>query len=298
MITPPPTDLVWVASRITKPQNLTPSAFCDWYENTHIQEVTALSGIPSAARYELLPGFGFPGALAHPWLTLYEMREVGFRKTEEFRGLNGQSRPDGRLLERVFRNAEFDTRFWRCVQVHEGVGVKKGGYGLLDGRTTLLPLVVGPVSMNLLELCHYCGNNLRFRTSVKSMSYLLISVLLGPAPLIISAALTPSPSAEADFDAWYRREHIPMISQCPGYVRTRRYRLVDASLLHEFDRRESPAPSWLALHEFEGAELPMAELLKCDETEWSKRVIAGLEKMEAGFYRLKRVYEEDVGAKL
>ncbi|KAJ9645992.1 hypothetical protein H2201_008248 [Coniosporium apollinis] len=245
MTTPPPTDLLWVASRITKPQNLTPSAFCDWYENTHIQEVTALSGIPSAARYELLPGFDFPGALQHPWLTLYEMREVGFRETEEFRGLDGQSRPDEGLLERVFGNVEFDTRFWRCVQVDEAAGARKG-----------------------------------------------------PAPLIISAALSPSPSAEADFDAWYRQEHVPMISQCPGYVRTRRYRLVDASLLHEFDRRNSPAPSWLALHEFEGTELPMGELLKCDETEWSKKVIAGLVKMEAGFYRLKRIYEEDVEAKL
>ncbi len=87
-----------------------------------------------------------------------------------------------------------------------------------------------------------------------------------------------------------------MISQCPGYVRTRRYKLVGASLLHEFERGPSPAPSCLAVHEFEGPELPMRELLACDETEWSRRVVAGLRKMEAGFYRLKRVYEDKESA--
>lgn len=51
--------VIWVSSRIShlpKPRDdipaLTPEKFCDWYENTHIQEVTALPGVPRAARYE------------------------------------------------------------------------------------------------------------------------------------------------------------------------------------------------------------------------------------------------------
>lgn len=51
--------VIWVSSRVShlpNPQTnvdaLTPEKFCDWYENIHIQEVTALSGVPRAARYE------------------------------------------------------------------------------------------------------------------------------------------------------------------------------------------------------------------------------------------------------
>ena len=102
------------------------------------------------------------------------------------------------------------------------------------------------------------------------------------------------------------------MAQAPGYVRTRRYRLcsepMSASVLHEFKREDTTAscPTWLALHEFElpeeGADtvqgFPMKELFKTDETEWAKRIIAKLEGMEAGWFRLKRVYgqwEKDAG---
>ena len=51
--------VIWVSSRIShlpEPREnvtaLTSEKFCDWYENTHIQEVTALPGVPRAARYE------------------------------------------------------------------------------------------------------------------------------------------------------------------------------------------------------------------------------------------------------
>lgn len=51
-----------------------------------------------------------------PYLTVYEMPDVGYRETAEFKGLDGQSEPREELLEGVFRKARFDTRFYECVQ--------------------------------------------------------------------------------------------------------------------------------------------------------------------------------------
>jgi len=241
-----PTGILWVASRIKKP-TLTPEKFCAWYENQHIQEVTALSGVPRAARYEGIQPSPYPGALSDdaPWLTIYEMPDIDFRQSREFRGLDGQSEPKAELLEGVFKQARFDTRFYECIQVHEKDSAKKG-----------------------------------------------------PASLIISAALTPAAGKEADFDAWYRQEHLPLIGECAGYRRSRRFKLVNATALDEFKRIEPKVPSYLAIHEFDGDELPMAELAKVDETEWSKKVVGELKLMEAGFYKLKRRYERELDAKL
>lgn len=109
----------------------------------------------------------------------------------------------------------------------------------------------------------------------------------GPANLIISAALTPAPGTDADFDAWYRQEHCRDVSLCPGHRRTRRYKLTFArqnrkdSSENELD---SP-PVYLALHEFDGEELP-AELQKTAETEWAKKSMGGLVGSEVKIFKL------------
>ncbi|KAK3213726.1 hypothetical protein GRF29_28g749644 [Pseudopithomyces chartarum] len=113
--------VIWVSSRIShlpKPRDdipaLTPEKFCDWYENTHIQEVTALPGVPRAARYEAIRLNGKRKTLSDeaPWLTIYEMPDIDYRMTEEFCGLDGQRAPRDDLLKGIFEQARFDTRFY------------------------------------------------------------------------------------------------------------------------------------------------------------------------------------------
>ncbi|KAF2714457.1 hypothetical protein K504DRAFT_339823, partial [Pleomassaria siparia CBS 279.74] len=114
-----PPGILWVSSRTLFPSTLTPQKFCSWYENTHIPEVLSLPGIPLAARYEAHPSPPTPSSTYSseaPWLTIYEMPDVGYRQTREFKGLDGQSEPREELLESVFRRARFDTRFWEGVQ--------------------------------------------------------------------------------------------------------------------------------------------------------------------------------------
>lgn len=97
--------------------------------------------------------------------------------------------------------------------------------------------------------------------------------------MIISAALTPAKGTDADFEAWYKKEHYLTLATCTGYIRTRRYKLTGAPTA------KGPVPTYLALHEFECDSLPEEELQKTGETEWSKKVMGSLEGMEIGVYR-------------
>lgn len=108
----------------------------------------------------------------------------------------------------------------------------------------------------------------------------------------MSAALEPPSETAADFDAWYRDEHIAVLAQAPGYVRTRRYELVNGSTLDRFERAEPEVPKYLALHEFNGEVLPWKELGVSAQTEWAKRAMGNLIREQVGWYSLKRTYAE------
>jgi hypothetical protein len=113
---------------------------------------------------------------------------------------------------------------------------------------------------------------------------------------VISAALEPPKDAasDADFDAWYREEHIPLLARAPGFVRSRRFKLTNATVIDKFQVGDvtEEAPRFLALHEFSGEALPWKELGESAQTEWAKRVMGGLTKEEVGWYEVSRVYDE------
>lgn len=170
------------------------------------------------------------------------MPDINYRQTAEFKGLDGQSEPKQELLDGVFKQARFDTRFYECVQTFESEGCKEG-----------------------------------------------------PGELLISAALQPAKGEEADFDRWYKEEHLSMLAECKGYRRSRRFELVEASTLERFERRVPECPVYLSLHEFDGVNggLDWEGLQRSVETEWTKKVMGGCEMEEVGWYRRKRVYIEE-----
>ena len=47
------------------------------------------------------------------------------------------------------------------------------------------------------------------------------------------------------------------------------------------------------LYEFDSKEIPVADLKRVNETEWSKKILAGLQMAESGFYLLKRMYDTE-----
>jgi hypothetical protein len=110
--------------------------------------------------------------------------------------------------------------------------------------------------------------------------------------LLCSVALQPAAGDAVDFDRWYREEHLQLLSECPGYRRSRRFEVVNATVLDKFERSAPEVPRYLALHEFDGNEFPMEALGKTAGTEWAKKVMGNLAAAEVGWYRLKRTYDD------
>src|ERR1700710_2401233 len=82
--------IMWVNSDVIKPNSLRRQAFDTWYCNEHIPDVLTKSGIQSACRYDhMINGASGPRHLG--FLTIYEMPDINFMETDEFRGLEGQS---------------------------------------------------------------------------------------------------------------------------------------------------------------------------------------------------------------
>lgn len=84
---------------------------------------------------------------------------------------------------------------------------------------------------------------------------------LGRALAISTAAIEPAAGTEAEFDEWYRKQHLDMFSMLDGYRRTTRF-------------SKDTAPKQLAIHEFTTAVHPMKIGIVLG-TEWSRKMLGG-----------------------
>jgi hypothetical protein len=116
--------MMWVNSDVIKPDSLARDAFDAWYCDEHIPDVMAKSGIASAARYDhMINGPSAPRRLG--FLTIYQMPDIHYANTADFKALEGQS--PGPNRDTIFVNSEFETRFYELVQEHEAEGMKGSG---------------------------------------------------------------------------------------------------------------------------------------------------------------------------
>jgi hypothetical protein len=91
------------------------------------------------------------------------MPDINYRDTDEFKGLDGQSEPEERLLEAIFKKSRFDTRFYEEVQHFEPGAENIAPESRGDGKQT---------------------------------------AVVGAKKFLISAALEPPKGEDDDFDDW------------------------------------------------------------------------------------------------
>lgn len=101
-------------------------------------------------------------------------------------------------------------------------------------------------------------------------------------------AMEPAEGEDADFDAWYRKQHLDMLAMCSGYRRTTRYKRIDGV-----------APRYLALHEWACApgEMPAEQIKQVTSTEWSKKIIGEAKVFDRDVFELIQA-QGDVARKL
>ena len=107
--------LLYVESVITEPSHLSSETFTQWYEQEHIPDILATSGINVAFRYESVD----PHA-TRPYLACYPLQSLEFLQTPEFTSIPIHSTrflppgPDGGA-GRFFDHADFDMRYYQLL---------------------------------------------------------------------------------------------------------------------------------------------------------------------------------------
>ncbi|KAF2099257.1 hypothetical protein NA57DRAFT_74761 [Rhizodiscina lignyota] len=115
--------LIWSNSKVTAIDLLSPELFEKWYEEKHIPDVLGTApedhGVVASWRYRCLD----PTRDA-PYLALYSVPDLSFIQTDEFKSIPQKSDmlPGGGPVHNL---ANFDTRFYRRVQVYEKPGAAR-----------------------------------------------------------------------------------------------------------------------------------------------------------------------------
>jgi hypothetical protein len=98
-----------------------------------------------------------------------------------------------------------------------------------------------------------------------------LSALLGQAVLAVWNDINPA--TEADYNAWYQREHVPERLAVPGMRRARRYRAAEGS------------PRYAALYEAATLDVLTSGAYRAqlaNPTEWTRRAMRGIRLMRRG----------------
>jgi hypothetical protein len=94
-------------------------------------------------------------------------------------------------------------------------------------------------------------------------------------PVLMAVSMSVPEAAEADMEAWYVEEHIPMLLAVPGWRRSRRWVLTSGD-----------GPKYLSLHEIDShAAFDRLEYKAAISTRWRNRVV------ETAIGRERRVFE-------
>jgi hypothetical protein len=92
-----------------------------------------------------------------------------------------------------------------------------------------------------------------------------------------------------------------MLAECPGYLRTTRYELLfsrsnaESRILKGLpprpeDKDVPKPPKYLAIHEFDTETPDFGPVMKTAETEWSKRMMFSVERIEKPVLRIMASY--------
>ncbi|MBI3965787.1 MAG: hypothetical protein HY329_09145 [Chloroflexi bacterium] len=100
------------------------------------------------------------------------------------------------------------------------------------------------------------------------------------APFVLAVAMTPPEEKVDDFNAWYAEEHMPMLLKVPGWLRIRRFELLDGQ-----------GPRYLALHELANLDVFQIPDYKASiSTPWRGRIHEYILEWERAIYELFRTF--------
>ncbi|RBQ68525.1 hypothetical protein VDGD_05095 [Verticillium dahliae] len=105
--------ILYVHSKIARPDLINEEQYMDWYDNDHMAEILETSAMKTAFRYKDVD----PSA-ERPFLAMYPLDDMAFMQTDEFKGIRVHSDllPGGGP---VYDVAEIDVRYYKLTQVYD-----------------------------------------------------------------------------------------------------------------------------------------------------------------------------------
>ncbi|THH07143.1 hypothetical protein EW145_g3587 [Phellinidium pouzarii] len=100
---------------------------------------------------------------------------------------------------------------------------------------------------------------------------------------LVAVSIQVPPEHESDFHKWYDEEHVPLLRKVPGWLRTRRFILVesDATGVLEGTEGYKAPPKFIALHEYANADgLAGPEWKAATSTPWRDKIFANVLSIE------------------
>lgn len=122
----------------------------------------------------------------------------------------------------------------------------------------------------------------------------------GKARAMTHVAVHPDKASDLtdeEFNKWYEEEHVPLLSQCPGWLRSTRWELVDEMDPRTGEKHTDKTANFLACHEWEDADAVYMskEFEFAVTTPWRTRVMNNVDKTteERRLFQLWRHWMED-----
>ncbi|CRK13335.1 hypothetical protein BN1723_009977 [Verticillium longisporum] len=105
--------ILYVNSKIARPDLINEEQYMNWYDNDHIAEILETSAMKTAFRYKDVD----PSA-ERPFLAMYPLDDIAFMQTDEFKNIRVHSDllPGGGP---VYDVAEIDVRCYKLTQVYD-----------------------------------------------------------------------------------------------------------------------------------------------------------------------------------
>ncbi|EXJ71821.1 uncharacterized protein A1O5_05631 [Cladophialophora psammophila CBS 110553] len=125
--------IIGAFSTNARPDLFPDDALMSWYDNIHIPDVIATSGMKTALRYEALD----PNA-KYSWLVVYPVKDINFAGTEEFDNIpkGGHEEIDAHQFTDL---AQLDLRIGARIQVFEPPSATKGRSSYLLAESINIP---------------------------------------------------------------------------------------------------------------------------------------------------------------
>ncbi len=233
---------------LSRPTLALEEAYHRWYDEEHIPARTRLPGWLTARRYVSNDGTG-------TYLAYYDLEDIGLLSVPDYVSL----RENRSTLERtILESADFvDRRIYRSrpsqtpdldLPTKESPGPPLTESGDISKVDAWAP----PIGFSgNLQIC---------------------------GPVLLCVWWEPYPGTEDEFNAWYEEEHLPMLATVPGWLRSRRFDLVEGN-----------GQRYLAMHDLAGTEVfADARYREAISTRRRDAVVAQRSSHERGVFQLLR----------